>query len=159
MKNLTTILYIIIWLYIVSGLIKIYKTIKVLLDTFSGIAVFDITEIAFHLFKIGLAIYLIYHFFLFSRTVNKFDEKSFFNLKNGLRFKSTGKAIVVFALLNFSASILYAVNVGSDLALKNLPEQVIPNFFLLMMALFLLIQSKVILSGNQQLKKHEPINE
>jgi len=158
MKRLTTLLYIILCFYILSGvlvIIRILSELYALFDIYISESNLDLTEIIFSILKLGFIIYLTYHIYRFSRTVNRFNEKSFFNKENGTSFKRTGKAIVQFVIINLISSFIYAGIDKTDGDLSKLPEEFIANIVLLMMALFLLIISNLIQNGYQLKKEND----
>ena len=158
MKRLITTLYAILCFYIFLGIIGIIGFIKELYILFHNSILesnLDITEVIFSFLKLWVVAYLMYHFYRFSRVVNKLEEKSFFNKVNGISFKKTGRAIILFVILNLTLSTIHTAIIKSNESFTKLPEEFVANIVLLMMALFLLIISHLIQNGYQLKKENE----
>lgn len=163
MKKLITILYAIIFIWILGSIFTLFDFISDLTQIMHG----NFESYMYVILTISnliLLIYILTRLWKFERVLNTFSSKTLFSKENGASFKSIGVAFVWYTILKFLIEFFEKVS-GLDLQSKSNPydngydvgfiigELIVERIPLLIFAMFLLIISKLMNEGYKL--KHE----
>ncbi len=150
MKKLVTFLYVLVNVWILFGIIRVLKlSSEILVKLYDFSFKMDSTLIELILATSDIIVigYLLFNFYKFSKTVNKLDEKSFFQKTNGISFHKMGKAIITYVIIKTPIKLANSHFIGDKSIIDSLPNHIASSLSLLIMSLFLLIISHLIKKG------------
>ncbi|TVZ15838.1 DUF2975 domain-containing protein [Maribacter sp. MAR_2009_72] len=151
MKNLIFFLYLLICLWIIGGLVAIFKSSS---DLYNLILIENVygnltIPICILIAKISISSILTFYLLKFSRVINKLNLENFLSKKNGKSFKTIGRVFLYYSFIRLFINII-EISLGENYQklieynTKGVIEGVVT---LLITSLFLLIISKIIDQG------------